>query len=208
MTDEAPQPKRMGRPPKHPDQGKRPSLSLRVSQALYDQIAAAAAENGRSLSEEMEARVTDAFNQSQPEAVEKAEAAARAALDEEYVEFFGGRNLMMIAFSEGELFKESLAATYAEWNTENPEAITDAFVAALLDKVVAGQRKIINEWYDRVKLGRLLQTADLDRFFNDMTALLDTPQGKPLRDALYDKIGGLSSRQKQKPDRGGDDGQA
>jgi hypothetical protein len=56
-------PKRpIGRPRKNPeDLSKRPTLSLRVRQPLYDVIKAAALANGRSMSEEMEARIEGAF---------------------------------------------------------------------------------------------------------------------------------------------------
>lgn len=209
MVDEPPKPRKRGRPPKPVEEiTRRPTVGLRLRQEIYDQVVDAAKKNGRSLSEEMEVRVTEAFSQTQPEALSKAEAAARAALDEEYVEFFGGRNLMMIAFSEGELFKDALASTYAEWNSNEPDAVTDAFVATLLEKVIAGQQKIINEWYDRVKLGRALQTVNLDQFFDDMKALLDTPRGQPLKKILLDKIEGANRRREKTAEEGGDDGQA
>jgi hypothetical protein len=61
MSDHAEMPKRIGRPPKYPGEGKRPTLTFRVRGKLHEQLQAAAAASERSISEEIEARLEESF---------------------------------------------------------------------------------------------------------------------------------------------------
>lgn len=60
-NDEKPAPKRTGRPPKNPELGKRSNIMFRLNEARKEQLMAAAADCGRSMSEEIEARVEKSF---------------------------------------------------------------------------------------------------------------------------------------------------
>ncbi len=55
--------KRRGRPPISPERRKRNNVTLRVRDDLKRQLKAAAQANGRSLSEEMEFRLEQAFQE-------------------------------------------------------------------------------------------------------------------------------------------------
>lgn len=62
MTEEAPPKKRMGRPPKAPEKGRRQNYTFRMSDADRDKVVAAADAAGRSVSEEIERRIEDSFS--------------------------------------------------------------------------------------------------------------------------------------------------
>jgi hypothetical protein len=53
--------KKVGRPPKYPGEGKRITHTMRVRAATREKLMAAAAESGRSMSEEIEYRVEKSF---------------------------------------------------------------------------------------------------------------------------------------------------
>jgi hypothetical protein len=53
--------KRVGRPPKYAGEGKRVTHTMRVRAATREKLKAAAAESGRSMSEEIEYRVEKSF---------------------------------------------------------------------------------------------------------------------------------------------------
>lgn len=61
MTEEAHPKKRMGRPPKAPEKGRRQNYTFRMSDADRDKVVAAADAAGRSVSEEIERRIEDSF---------------------------------------------------------------------------------------------------------------------------------------------------
>lgn len=60
--------KRMGRPPKAPEKGRRQNYTFRMSDSTRDQIIDAASKSGRSVSEEIERRVETSFKSSQTDA--------------------------------------------------------------------------------------------------------------------------------------------
>lgn len=55
--------KRMGRPPKAPEKGRRQNYTFRMSDETRDRVIAAAAASGRSMSEELEWRVEESFRE-------------------------------------------------------------------------------------------------------------------------------------------------
>jgi hypothetical protein len=61
MAEVAATKKKMGRPPKAPEKGKRQNYTFRMSEADREKVAAAAEAAGRSFSEELEARVGRSF---------------------------------------------------------------------------------------------------------------------------------------------------
>lgn len=63
--------KRMGRPPKAPEKGRRQNYTFRLSDQTRDQVIDAAAESGRSMSEELEWRVEESFREKQGELLAK-----------------------------------------------------------------------------------------------------------------------------------------
>jgi hypothetical protein len=56
-------PKRMGRPPKYPGEGPRPTLSVRVRGRIKDRLQEASAKSALSISEEIERRVEKSFDE-------------------------------------------------------------------------------------------------------------------------------------------------
>jgi predicted DNA-binding protein len=62
MTDQE-QPKRRGRPPKYAGEGKRQNFSFRIRDKVRDRLIEAVADTGRTLSEEIEHRIEQSFNQ-------------------------------------------------------------------------------------------------------------------------------------------------
>jgi hypothetical protein len=78
MSEHAETPKRIGRPPKYPGEGKRPTLTFRVRGKLHEQLQAAAAASERSISEEIEARLEESFRREELPAL--ITAAVRAAI--------------------------------------------------------------------------------------------------------------------------------
>lgn len=63
--------KRMGRPPKAPEKGRRQNYTFRLSDQTRDQLVNGAAESGRSLSEEIEWRIEESFREKQGEMLAK-----------------------------------------------------------------------------------------------------------------------------------------
>lgn len=55
--------KRMGRPPKAPEKGRRQNYTFRMSDSTRDQVISAAEQSGRSISEEIERRVEESLLQ-------------------------------------------------------------------------------------------------------------------------------------------------
>ena len=172
MTDEAPRLKRMGRPPKHPDQGKRPSLSLRVSQSLYDQIAAAADENGRSLSEEMEARVNAVYSQNATEITAKAVAVACQNMDEDRLKFFHGNDGHMWAKLSADLYRNALMSTAVEVGPESTASFSDEFIAAFTAKIRDGQDQIIKTWKNGMLFARMAERMNRPGFAGSLKEAL------------------------------------
>lgn len=70
---------RTGRPPKAPEKGRRQNYTFRMSDQTRDRIIEAAAQAGRSMSEEIEARVEASFRDDGLRAAIREE--VRAALD-------------------------------------------------------------------------------------------------------------------------------
>lgn len=66
MSDSVKPQKRMGRPPKAPEKGRRQNYTFRMSEADRDKVAAAAEQSGRSMSEEIEFRVSESFSENWP----------------------------------------------------------------------------------------------------------------------------------------------
>lgn len=64
--------KRMGRPPKAPEKGRRQNYTFRLSDQTRDQVIEAAADSGRSMSEELEWRIEESFREKQGEVLAKA----------------------------------------------------------------------------------------------------------------------------------------
>ena len=62
MTDQEPQRKKGGRPRKHSPDAKRPTMAFRMSSHLHERLIASADANERSLSEEIERRLDNSFN--------------------------------------------------------------------------------------------------------------------------------------------------
>lgn len=63
--------KRMGRPPKAPEKGRRQNYTFRLSDQTRDQLVDAATESSRSLSEEIEWRIEESFREKQGEMLAK-----------------------------------------------------------------------------------------------------------------------------------------
>lgn len=63
--------KRMGRPPKAPEKGRRQNYTFRLSDQVRDQLIDAASESGRSMSEEIEWRIEESFREKQGEMLAK-----------------------------------------------------------------------------------------------------------------------------------------
>lgn len=83
MSDLKPIKKRMGRPPKSPEKGKRQNYTFRMSDADRDKLIAFAERSGRSMSEEIERRVELSFEQSVKIA--------------DIIEFIGGKEYLWFA---------------------------------------------------------------------------------------------------------------
>lgn len=187
MTDETPQPKRMGRPPKHPDQGKRPNLSLRVPPALYEVIAKAAAESGKSLSEEMEFRVTEAFYMSKPAAVKEAVDAALWEQSEEHVANFGGRIGYAWHLAQNHFFLAAMAEAHEQFGISDTSQITDEFIDFVFAKMAEAQPRVRTIWRARVLAGRALSALRDPEVRDEFQKLWDADPA--LREAVMDKLG-------------------
>ncbi|KAB1072177.1 hypothetical protein [Methylobacterium planeticum] len=73
MTEAAATPKKkMGRPPKAPEKGRRQNYTFRMSDADRDRVIEAAAKSGRSMSEEIEWRITASLVNERRDAVDAA----------------------------------------------------------------------------------------------------------------------------------------
>lgn len=187
MTDETPTPKRMGRPPKHPDQGKRPNLSLRVSPELYDVISKSAAENGRSLSEEMEFRVTEAFYMTKPAAVKEAIDAALWKQSEEDVERFGGR----IAYSwhtfQNHFLQQAMAEAGERFGITDHRRLTSEYIDFVFEKMAEAQPRIRKLWQARILGGQMLGALDDPEVRAELQKVWDADPA--LRQSIMEKLG-------------------
>jgi phage protein D len=67
------EPKKRGRPPKRPGAGSRRNYAFRMTDATRDQVVAAADKNGRSMSEELEARIEASFAEDRMRAIAREE---------------------------------------------------------------------------------------------------------------------------------------
>lgn len=184
MADETPPPKRMGRPPKHPDQGKRPNLSLRVRPELYEEIVKAAAASGRSLSEEMEYRVTEAFYMSQPAKVKEAVDAALWEKSEENVEQFGGRVGYAWHVLQNHFFLEAMADAYDHFGFSDPSQITPEFIDYVFAKMNDAQPRVKKLWQVRILAAR---AATDPEFKTEFQRLWDADP--ELRQSILEKLG-------------------
>jgi hypothetical protein len=63
--------KRVGRPPKAPEKGRRQNYTFRLSDQTRDQVIEAASQSGRSMSEELEWRIEESFRERQIEVLAK-----------------------------------------------------------------------------------------------------------------------------------------
>lgn len=61
MSEDQKAPRRMGRPPKAPEKGRRQNYTFRMSDTDRDLVVEAAAKAGRSISEEIEHRIIESF---------------------------------------------------------------------------------------------------------------------------------------------------
>lgn len=187
MTDDKPQPKRMGRPPKHPDQGRRPNLSLRVSPEIYDVISKSAAENGRSLSEEMEARVTEAFRQSQPAAVKEAVSAALWEQGEQETIEAGGRLGYALTASFRRRIGPILIEAYDKFNVTQAKDFSEDFVNHVFDRLVETLPEIRKEWRSRIFMTKFAASlSDPEGMAAIEKVLGDNPE---LRQSIIEKFG-------------------
>ena len=173
------QKKRTGRPPKRPNQGKRPSVSLRVRGALYHQISEAARKNGRSLSEEMEAKVEEAFS-------DDARRIARAKVEEEQTAEFGGKFLLWVGKCEAQLFKESLREVASEKGVSRYTELDMSSALALTDKLMKGQAKIVQEYFDRADTAKAQAGASID--IDSALKFFESSEGAPFRKIIEDRI--------------------
>lgn len=129
MASEDTTPRKRGRPPKPKDElSRRPTVALRVPVELYDTIVAAAAKNGRSLSEEMEARVTEAFRQSQPQAVQDAVHAALYRQSEKNFTDMGGELGYLLLRIRKHITAAIISEARKRFNIEMPKDLSDEFL--------------------------------------------------------------------------------
>lgn len=171
--------KRMGRPPKRPNQGKRPSVSLRVRAALYHQISEAARKNGRSLSEEMEAKVEEAFS-------DDGRRIARAKADEEYVVDFGGKTFVWVGRCEAHLFKKSLHEVASGKGIGRYTDLDRSSAPALTDKLIKGQAKIVQDYFDREDAIKAQVEGSID--IESALRFFESPEGAPFRKMIEERI--------------------
>lgn len=111
MTDDEPKRNKGGRPAKYPGEGRRPSLSLRVRGGLYEKLQEAAEQSERTISEEMEARLLQSFEQASLIEV-ASQAAADAAIK-------ASKDIFLHSFGNEDNFKfgQAMASAliYAKW---------------------------------------------------------------------------------------------
>lgn len=148
MVDEAPERRKRGRPPKPKDElTRRPTVGLRVRPELYDRIVKAAEENGRSLSEEMEARIERAVS-----------------IDEDRLKFFHGNDGYMWAKLSADLYQSALMSTVVELGPDKSANLSEEFIALFSEKIRDGQDQIIKTWKTGMLFARLAQRMNQPSF--------------------------------------------
>jgi hypothetical protein len=129
---EYPPKRRVGRPPKDPEKGRRQNYTFRLSDQTRDQLVEIATENGRSLSEEIEWRIEESFREKQ------AELLAKSLLN-------GSDNLYMLMsrisglVSAIENYKDKTGNKLGskDWDNHEPtRAAIRAGIAALIEDIV------------------------------------------------------------------------
>ena len=162
--DETPARKR-GRPPKSPEElVQRPTVALRVSPELHAVITEAAKKNGRSLSQEMEKRLEEAFSTTPGEVTVKAVEAARREADEAMLASFHGKSGYLWGRLSADLYIKELMSAALEAGPENASQLSEEFISIFTAKIKDGQDDIIKTWRVGMLFSRLatrLKQADL-----------------------------------------------
>lgn len=187
MVDEASPPRKRGRPRKSPEEvSRRPNFSLRVRQEIYDDLIARAQANGRSLSEEVEARLEYDFSDAPANALKSAVSeAVEAARNEEFEEVqsdFGGPLSFHAARSWVESFNAELRKASAGDSSNLGVLSDDKKAAAFAEALCSHIPGLVN------------QLSGMAKFFGMLEAFTSTNLDKQLQDmkennpALYEEI--------------------
>jgi hypothetical protein len=134
--------KRMGRPPKAPEKGRRQNYTFRLSDQVRDQLIDVASESGRSLSEEIEWRIEESFREKQGELLAKSLLNGSDNLYKLVSRISG-----LVSALENYKDKSGNGLGSRDWNNHEPtRAAIRAGVKALVDDIVPATKDFdINE---------------------------------------------------------------
>ena len=195
MADDE-QPKRgRGRPRLNPVGAVRRNVTVQVSLELYESLVEASENSGLSISREMEGRLQSSFdNAAVNQAVEDAIEAARQKFDDEYIEFFNGRDGMTWAKASADLYHKHLTKLAVETGWTGGKDLPDGFAEKLLDRVRDGMGEVVDEWKDRVLLSQMLAKVDRSQIGPFLERMFEAnPQ-------LKEKLDGFFARRRARSD--------
>lgn len=164
MVDDPPKPRKRGRPPKPVEEiVRRPTVGLRLRQELYDQVVEAAQKNGRSLSEEMEARVELAFSTTAADMAAAAAETARRQEDDAYLKEFHGLDGMLWGKASADLYRRELTKLVLETGWTSGQDMPEGFADKLLERTRAGLSFVVEEWHNSMLMSQMLsKLKDVD----------------------------------------------